>query len=129
MQRLVSLVRAQHQAWSERLAARASLLESTLAQNTDKVSPAPPLAIASSVSNQHPPPLSHDQGLGGAVHHHLPTSLLHPAGGVALHSYAYPQALLPSRDREGVSLGGHSSADQQDSLSIFTLSTRYMYVV
>ena len=125
MQRLVSLVCAQHQAWSERLATRASLLQSTLTHNTDRVSPAPPPATASSVSNQHPPPLSHDQDVGREVHHHSPTSLHHPVESVASHPYAYPQALLRSQNREGVSLGGHPTAALQDSLSIFTLSTRY----
>lgn len=127
MQRLVSLIRAQHQAWSERLAARANHLQSTLTHDdVGGVSPASPPAIAtSSVSNQHPPHPSHDKDVGGAVHHHPPTSLHHQVKGVAADPCAYPQPLLHGQDRDGTSLGGHLTAAQQDSLSIFTLSTRY----
>ena len=48
MQKLVSMIRAQHQAWSERLAARANRLQSTISQMEDT----PPTA-------SFPPPPSH----------------------------------------------------------------------
>ena len=90
MQKLVTMIRAQHQAWNERLAARASLLQSSTSHVEDTVSSPP------SASHLHPPPPPHRHGGGVATDQGPPTA---PA-----------------------------TVAQQDSLSIYTLSTRYMYM-
>lgn len=126
MQRLVTMIRAQHQAWSERLAARASLLQSTLVCEQDSAPPPPGEAL--SASNQNPRSSSHDQDVGEAMHHQ-PTSSHGRVEGVATHPYHYPCPSSHDHKVGGANTSGPPTAtptvSQHDSLSIFTLSTRY----
>ena len=201
MQKLVSVIRAQHQAWSERLSARASLLQSTISQMKDSAVPtvtfptspsqqsevggtqhtyptplssihehehvqeerarntqpsSSPLQLShlsrGQVSQQHSHPTTSSstcariEDEGGALQQHLTRLLSHDQieGGVQ-HYYPPPPTLSNEdggrvvddplfRDQsgEGVKEDGpvvipKTSASHQDSLSIFTLSTRYMY--
>ena len=77
--KLVSMIRAQHQAWSERLAARASLLQSTISQMEEDTAPTPlfptPPGQQSEAGGTHnsypaPPTHEHDQEAERALHTH-----------------------------------------------------------
>lgn len=93
MHKLVSMIRAQHQAWSERLAARASLLQSTISQMEEDTAPTtslptPPALQSVAWTTQHSYPTSptheHDQGEERALHTQ-PSLSAQQGGSGALH--------------------------------------------
>lgn len=120
--KLVSMIRSQHQAWSERLAARTNLTQSTTTRHTEATPPTwsrDPEVGGDEDIHQHPPVLSHDQ----ERMNHSPTVEREET------AQPHPHSLLPSHDQDvGVAshLGGveQPNATEQHSLSIFTLSTR-----
>ena len=111
--KLVSMIRAQHQAWSERLAARASLLQSTISQMEEDT---PPTA-----SFPTPPA---QQGEAGGTHHSYPASRAparehfqeahpslsaHQSEGGALHQHSHPSSPL------------HMDIQEEESSTMHTL--------
>ena len=103
--KLVSVIRAQHQAWSERLAARASRLQSTISQMESKDS-TPTASSPTSTSpaqlgqagedTQNPTPAPQDpahdhfQEDMRAMHSHPPSLSAHQSEGGALHQQSHP---------------------------------------
>lgn len=103
--KLVSVIRAQHQAWSERLAARASRLQSTISQMESKDSTptaSPPTSTSpaqlgqAGEDTQNPTPAPQDpahdhfQEDMRAMHSHPPSLSAHQSEGGALHQQSHP---------------------------------------
>lgn len=159
------MIRAQHQAWNERLSTRATLLQSTTSHDGGTVNTQP-----SAATSLNTPSLIHGQVGGGALHQapptstnghdesgdvsqHYPTASHDYKGGGATHSFPhlsshdrkeggakYPYSSTPPSTHHqewgGVSSNGAPPTSmvqqnplQQNSLSIYTLSTRYEYCV
>lgn len=95
MHKLVSMIRAQHQAWSERLAARASLLQSTISQMEEDMAP--------TASFPTPPA---QQGEAGGTHHSYPAPQAPAREHFQEEMRAHPS--LSSHQSEGGALHQHS---------------------
>ena len=106
--KLVSVIRAQHQAWSERLAARASLLQSTISQMEEGAATAPPFPTspaeqseAGSTRHSFPAPRvpahEHFQEEQAAMHTH-PSVSAHRSevGSLRHHSRPSPPLQMPN---------------------------------
>ena len=123
--KLVSVIRAQHQAWSERLAARASLLQSTISQmeeGTATTAPFPtsPAEQSEAGGTRHSfpapriPAHEHFQEEQADVHTH-PSVSAHRSEVGALRHHSHPSPPLQMHNIQGK---GRSTVLTQPSLSL-----------
>ncbi len=118
--KLVSVIRAQHQAWSERLAARASRLQSTISQmeaeDTHPTSPAQQVQAGGDTQHSNPSPQpparDHFQEETRTMHTHPPSLSAYQSEGGALHQHSHPSApshVTHVQEGEGSTMHTHSS--------------------
>ena len=168
------MIRSQHQAWSERLASRASLLQSTISHDEpDSLSQPsttprqhPPVTMyhhdrGGALQREAPPPSTHGQDEGVVLHHQAPPTTHGQDVGVGIHqqpsvsmdeqdvggamhqhptctnnlhvreqkrggaNYSYLPASSVDQDGGGARYNSVPPTTQHESLSIYTLSTRY----
>ena len=101
--KLVSVIRAQHQAWSERLAARASLLQSTISQMEEDATP--PASLPTPPEQQSEVEVTHSSH--ATPHPQAPTHQHFQEEQRALHTH--PNLSAPQS--EGRALNQHSTSN------------------
>ena len=122
--KLVSVIRAQHQAWSERLAARASRLQSTISQMESKDSTptasSPSSPAQAGGDTQHPTPAPQEPARDHfpeemrPMHSNPPSLSAYRSEGGALHQQSHPS---PPSSHMHVQEGERSTMHTHSSLS------------